>query len=93
VSTSPKDSKDILIAWITLPYGPLQEIEYPSTYKNPNITNIRYNREPVTERELRWVIELEYQLLQPRNCLKCSEQFQPQGKFNRLCVSCNEENL
>lgn len=53
---------------------------------------VRFNREPRNDREFHWVINLEKQLLSPRKCLKCDKVFSPDGKFNRLCINCNEAN-
>lgn len=69
------------------------EVTYPEVYKNPNINKITFSREPETEREIFWVIKLEEQVLKKIECLKCSEQFMPKGKFNRLCDKCNNENI
>lgn len=45
-----------------------------------------------TKMDLDFTIKNKSSKINVRNCLRCFEQFQSQGKHNRLCEDCRKQN-
>ena len=53
---------------------------------------VKYSRELITDREIEWAIKIEESIIIKKGCLSCGKNFQPSGKFNRICYSCSMKN-
>lgn len=68
-------------------------IEYPDNPPESGILQgkVVYTREPETEREIRWALQIENSILKVKKCLSCDQTFKPSSKFNRICTDCSEK--